>query len=136
MKQIIEYMIGDWIMVGDTPVQIAAIHQKKVGYHRWEGRLSWVRLDQIKQIPLTPEFLLKNGFIKKGDSYVWEVVAGDGSFNVTLYDDLDGVWGMCVRDYSKFSSSTSKKDLTERFLKVHHVQHEFVLEGVKKEFVM
>ena len=136
MKHIVNYQIDDWILVEEKPVQVAAVHQKKVGYHKWPGRLSWVRLDQIKPIPLTPEFLLKNGFTKEGGSYVWKRTAGDGSFMVTLYDGLDGIWGMCVRSSSSFSGDTLQKDVTERFLKVHHVQHEFVGEGIKKDWIV
>ncbi len=137
MRHIVDYMIGDWIMVEGKPIQIAAVHQKKVGYHRWEGRLSWARLDQIQTIPLTPDLLIKNGFkeIRK-NCYEWRVTAGDGSFWVTLEDQLDGVWDMTVRDYSRLSEDQSKKEVCGRFLKVHHVQHEFVMNGVKKEFVV
>ena len=137
MRHIVEYMIGDWIMVEGKPIQIAAVHQKKVGYHRWEGRLSWIRLDQIQTIPLTPDFLLKNGFkeIKK-DCYEWRVTAGDGSFQVTLEDRLDGVWDMYVENYTRFSDDLFKKEVSGRFLKVHHLQHEFVSEGNKKNWII
>ena len=137
MRHIVEYIIGDWIMVEGKPIQIAAVHQKKVGYHRWEGRLSWIRLDQIQTIPLTTDFLIKNGFkeIRK-DCYEWRVTAGDGSFWVTLEDRLDGIWDMTVRNYSNFSDDTLQKEITGRFLKVHHIQHEFVMEGIKKEFIV
>ena len=137
MKHIVDYMIGDWIIVEGKPVQIAAIHQKKVGYHKWEGRLSWIRLDQVQHIPLTHDLLIKNGFEKISDSgYRWKVVAGDGSFWITLEDRLDGIWDMMVRGYSNFSDDTLQKEMTGRFLMVHHVQHEFVEEGIKKEFIM
>ena len=130
-------MIGDWIMVEGNPHQIAAVHQKKVGYHESPGRLSCVRLDQIQTIHLTPDFLIKNGFTKTRDScYEWRRVAGDGSFYVTLEDRLDGIWDMIVGNYSNFSDDQSKKEVTGRFLKVHHIQHEFVMEGIKKEFIM
>ena len=137
MRQIVNYQIGDWIIVEGKPVQIAAIHQKKVGYHKWEGRLSWIRLDQVQHIPLTPDFLLKNGFVKTRNScYEWRRVAGDGSFFITLEDRFDGIWDMTVEDYDRFSNDQSRKEVDGRFLKVHHVQHEFVGEGIKKEFIM
>jgi hypothetical protein len=137
MRHIVEYMIGDWIMVEGRPIQIAAIHQKKVGYHRWEGRLSWVRLDKIIPIPLTSDLLIKNGFkeIRK-DCYEWRVTAGDGSFWITLENRLDGIWDMSVEDYDRFTDYQFKKEVCGKFLKIHHLQHEFVGEGIKKEFVM
>lgn len=137
MRHLVEYMIGDWILVDNNPVQVAAVHQKKVGYHKWEGRLSWVRLDQIQTISLTPDFLLKNGFKETHkDCYEWRITAGDGSFWITLEDRLDGIWDMIVGNYSNFSDDQSKKEVTGRFLKIHHVQHEFVGEGIKKEFTV
>ena len=137
MRLIVNYMIGDWIIVEEKPIQIAAVHQKKVGYHKWEGRLSWIRLDQIQTIPLTPDFLIKNGFAKTRDScYEWRKVAGDDSFFIALEDRFDGIWDMTVENYDRFSNNQSRKEVGGRFLKVHHLQHEFVGEGVKKEFVM
>lgn len=135
MRHIVEYMIGDWIMVEGRPIQIAAVHQKKVGYHRWEGRLSWVRLDKIIPIPLTSDLLIKNGFkeIRK-DCYEWRVTAGDGSFWITLENRLDGIWDMMIEDYDRFTNYQSKKEVCGKFLKIHHLQHEFVGEGIKKEF--
>ena len=136
MRHCVNYQIGDWIMVEGKPIQIAAVHQKKVGYHKWPGRLSWVRLDQIQQIPLTPDFLLKNGFKREDNSYKWSISAGDGFYNVTLYDSLGGIWGMRIIGNSKFSDDSTRKDVTGKFLKVHQIQHEFVSEGIKKEFVV
>ena len=137
MRHIVDYMIGDWIMVEGRPIQIAAIHQKKVGYHKWEGRLNWVRLDQVQHIPLTPDLLLKNGFNEtRKDCYEWGTTAGGGSFYVTLEDRLDGIWDMTVENYSNFPDDQSRKETIGRFLKIHHLQHEFVGEGIKKEFVI
>ena len=137
MKHQVGYIVGDWILVEGKPYQIAAIHQKKVGYHRWEGRLSWVRLDQITHIPLTPDLLLKNEFneTRKG-CYEWRRDAGDGFFCITLEDRLDGLWDMIVEDYDRFSGNRLRKEVEGRFLKLHHLQHEFILEEVKKEFVI
>ena len=137
MKHCVNYQIGDWIIVEGGPVQIAAIHQKKVGYHKWPGRLSWVRLDQIQTIPLTPDFLIKNGFTKtRKECYEWKRVAGDGSFFITIEDRFDGIWDMTVENYDQFSGDQSRKEVDGRFLKVHQIQHEFISEGIKKEFVI
>jgi hypothetical protein len=43
---------------------------------------------------------------------------------------------MTVEDYDRFSNDQSRKETTGRFLKIHHVQHEFVAEGIKKEFIV
>ena len=137
MRHIVEYMIGDWIMVEGKPVQIAAIHQKKVGYHKWEGRLSWIRLDQIQHIPLTPDLLLKNGFTKTKDGcYEWQQNTGNGFFYVSLRDISEGSWNMIVQIGDHLSGDRIRKEVIGRFLKIHHLQHEFVGEGIKKEFIV
>ena len=137
MRHIVDYMIGDWIMVEGKPIQIAAIHQKKVGYHRWEGRLSWVRLDQIQTIPLIPDLLLKNGFKETKDGcYDWQQNTGNGFFYVSLKNISEGSWNMIVQMGDHLSGDRIRKEVAGRFLKVHHVHHEFVLEGIKKEFTV
>lgn len=139
MRHIVDYMIGDWIMVKDSPVQVAAVHQKKLGYHRSPGRLDWVRLDQIQSIPITREFLLKNGFKETMTNYFEfrSVVWGGGFFCVTLEDRLDGLWNMVVEIYyNNILNDRVRKEVSGRFLKVHHLQHEFVSEGIKKDWIL
>jgi len=137
MRYCVNYQIGDWIIVGDNPVQISAIHQKKVGYHKWPGRLSWIRLDQIQTIPLTLDFLIKNGFVKTRDGcYEWQQNTGTGFFYISLRKISEGSWDMIAQIGDHLSGDRSRKEVTGRFLKVHHIQHEFVSEGIKKEFVV
>jgi hypothetical protein len=137
MRHCVKYQTGDWIIVEGSPIQIAAIHQKKVGDHRWPGRLSWVRLDQIQTIPLTPDFLMKNGFTKTRDGcHEWQQNTGNGFFYVSLRNISEGSWNMIVQIGDHLSGDRSRKEVTGRFLKVHQIQHEFVSEGIKKEFVV
>lgn len=65
----IKLQLGDYMFIkspsGDTTlIKIAAIHQKKVGYHNVPNKLNWVRFSLLEPIPLTPEILEKNGFDK------------------------------------------------------------------------
>jgi hypothetical protein len=59
-----DLMLGDYVKVKPSGmiIKVAAIHQKKVGYHSCQSKLEWVRRDLIEPIPLTPEILEKNGF--------------------------------------------------------------------------
>lgn len=76
--------IGDYVFIKfldggyhTTLIKIAAVHQKKVGYHKVPNKLNWVRIEQLEPIPLTPEILEKNGFNKVpqpgcSNPYHWE----------------------------------------------------------------
>ena len=60
------FMIGDYALVRPSGmlIQIAAVHHKKVAYHAVINKLTWVRESLLEPIPLTPDILEKNGFVK------------------------------------------------------------------------
>lgn len=61
-----ELMLGDYLCVWPwpsmLPIKVAAIHRRKVGYHACTDKLSWVRVDLLRPIPLTKDILAKIGF--------------------------------------------------------------------------
>ena len=59
-----ELMIGDLVLIKPEmkPIKIAAVHQKKIGYHVRADKLNWVRFGLLEPIPLTPKLLVANGF--------------------------------------------------------------------------
>ena len=59
-----ELMIGDLVLIKSEmkPIKVAAVHQKKIGYHVRADKLNWVRFGLLEPIPLTPELLVANGF--------------------------------------------------------------------------
>jgi hypothetical protein len=65
----IDWQRGDYALVKllfggyhTIPIKIAAVHQRKVGYHKVADKLNWVRTSLLEPIPLTPEILEKIGF--------------------------------------------------------------------------
>lgn len=64
-------MIGDYLLADGKVIQVAAVHQKKVGYHNVPNKLTWVRLDQLEYIIITPETLRAFGFVKKEERDDW-----------------------------------------------------------------
>ena len=76
-----ELQIGDYVFIKSLlggyhtiPIRIAAIHQKKVGYHNRIDRLSWVRHGMIAPIPLTKEILELNNFqVSSEDERIYEL---------------------------------------------------------------
>ena len=129
------YMVGDIVNINGHPQEIAAVHQKKVGYHRRDDRLEWARLDRVTGISVTSDFLLRNSFIKEDVSrYTFRRTAGDGSFRITLEDKDDGIWGISIRDIDNNMESETFKEVEAVFLKVHQLQHEFECLEINKDW--
>lgn len=59
-----DIMIGDYLLADGKVIQVAAVHQKKVGYHNVPNKLTWVRLDRLEYIIITHETLRAFGFEK------------------------------------------------------------------------
>ena len=63
-----DIMIGDYLLADGKVIQVAAVHQKKVGYHHVPNKLTWVRIDRLDYIKITPETMRAFGFGRKDDS--------------------------------------------------------------------
>lgn len=63
-----DIMIGDYLLADGKVIQVAAVHQKKVGYHHVPNKLTWVRLDRLDYIKITPETLTAFGFEKEDEN--------------------------------------------------------------------
>ena len=93
----IKLQLGDYIFIKSlnggyhtTLIKIAAIHQKKVGYHKVPNKLNWVRIGLLEPIPLTSEILEKNGFNKVpqpgcSNPYYWEFKKFEEGTDELLY---------------------------------------------------
>lgn len=93
----IKLQLGDYVFIKSlnggyhtTLIKIAAIHQKKVGYHKVPNKLNWVRFSLLEPIPLTPEILEKNGFDKVPqpdclNPYSWEFKKFEEGTDELLY---------------------------------------------------
>ena len=66
-----DIMIGDYLLADGKVIQVAAVHQKKVGYHHVPNKLTWVRLDRLDYIKITPETMTAFGFVKEKEWDSW-----------------------------------------------------------------
>lgn len=92
-----KFQIGDYVFIKSlyggyhtTLIKIAAVHQKKVGYHNVSNKLNWVRIGLLEPIPLTAEILEKNGFNKVpqpncSNPYHWEFKKYEEGTDELLY---------------------------------------------------
>ena len=74
-----ELQLGNHVLIKPSGklISIAAIHQKKVGYHNVPNKLEWVRQSMLNPIFLTDDILEKNFPKNKGDDYqlcrIWRI---------------------------------------------------------------
>ena len=57
-----ELMIGDWVVVNNTPLQIAALGTIKAGFADSKNDLFYHYYDVLRPIPLTSVILSQSGF--------------------------------------------------------------------------
>ena len=118
-------MIMDWVLLDGTPIQVAGLHNRKVGVHKRRRSIycSWHSDGEFRPIPLTEDILVKNGFDKKYFDYdfSYDLYEDDNVSFVRLYDHGEGV----------FFTETSGGDIVITY--VHQLQHLLRLCGIEKE---
>lgn len=128
-----DIMIGDWLLADGKVIQVAAIHQKKVGYHNLPYKLTWVRLDRLDYIKITPETLTAFGFVKKEEwdgwlhENAWEFSTDDLSYDegspfaLSWIEEEDGCrqYKVSTRGYGEdiFLSNDSISEMQHFFYK-------------------
>lgn len=84
-----ELTVGNWVEHDGNIIQIAAVHKRKIGWHRVPQRLEWVRLSEVDPIALTDEIIEKNGF-------EWDGMIGHGhvkdDIGVAGYKNVYSIW--------------------------------------------
>ena len=84
--------------------------------------------DDIQPIPLTPEILEENGFVKSERFEVWKIISDEYELRITpwrfaaIFLDEDG------SDKEEFSAPRPKY--------VHELQHVLRLYGIEKEIII
>lgn len=118
-------MVGDWLKANGRVVQVAAVHQKKIGYHERKDRLEWARLDRITYIPLSHDFLLKNGFMEDLGEECYRLE--ENEVQIIVSNRLNWI---------SIKGEDWKETIEGKFLKVHQLQHILSDTGLKKNFVV
>jgi hypothetical protein len=125
-------MLGDYVKVKPSGmiIKVAAIHQKKVGYHSCQSKLEWVRRDLIEPIPLTPEILEKNGFVKS--EHVSDTPPYDKDELGNMHFSQNGrFWGWWQPHEVFMIPANGLGWLEIKY--VHELQHAFKMSWIKKE---
>lgn len=121
-----ELMIGDWVLINGTPMQIQAINdidgEIMAGdelYCLIEDRAH--SEDKVKPIPLTPEILEKNGFVRSSVFVEWKY-------------ERNGIY-MLWKPFPWLQISTNEAEVKNECEYVHKLQHALKLCGIDKEIV-
>ncbi len=145
-----ELQIGDYVNYRGQIIKITSLYDKgdsnEVG---WSDKESvWVNADNVKPIPLTPEILEKNGFIKdenegaNGTTYHTLIPTGyeanSYTIQITLYKEpicgvsvLLKIWGWVP----PYQAGTNDIHLCSANY-VHELQHALKLCGIEKEITL
>ena len=135
-----DLIVGDWVVINNIPRQITfiddCINYKIIakGKHPDDSRVSYVGKlsEEVKPIPLTPEILEKNGFIRNIFN-IYELSVDTDTFNnlISYQPNYGGIY-IC--------KETSEGDfLSEIQLKlqyVHELQNAMHLFKIEKEIVL
>lgn len=135
-----ELSIGDWVMYRNREWQVCSLYQftGEVGLWRKDSQIC-ENVADLTPIPLTPEILEKNGWVKITEDMVWAEHLNPKLAEIPT-------WGLKIgerpvpylvakmRDNNHFEITTANLELFR--LKVEHVhqlQHALRLAGIEKE---
>lgn len=133
-----ELMLGDWVSVSGTNMQVAALGRTKAGFLDEKGEMFYHDYDNIHPIPLTAEILEKNGFLlHKSASYFKQYMWTTGG--ISDYADVYIEVGKDHQDNWRWDLLQFKLNFYSGeawFLKkhyVHELQNALRLSGIEKE---
>lgn len=68
-----ELMLNNWVKISanNTPIKVAAIHEKEIGYYI-QNELKWINIEDIEPIPLTPSILEKYNIHYQSEIPWWQ----------------------------------------------------------------
>ena len=130
-----ELMIGDWVLTLDSThkekvfAQVDAIEEGKHSILVTKECSNWfVDIDWIEPIPLTPEILEKNGFVKVENTLT----------STIIYSFRDSLFRIGVFDFSHITMDSYYTDSScDIFISsVHQLQHALRLCGIEKEIIL
>lgn len=91
----------------------------------------------LEPIAVTPEFLLKNGFVEMSKGrYVCHVMTGDGYFDIRLKDLNNGTWMLIISSWNKTTDTTSMFTASNAKMSVCELQHYIADCKIDKQIVL
>lgn len=131
-----ELMVGNWVLINGTPRKIQAVDgvddeimANDELYTLAEDR--YHSEDKVEGVPITPEILEKNGFLKQaGEIWEFDIFLEDKKFVSMIVWRRDYVTpNLSVRSFTLQYGSYSRRNVNY----VHELQNALRLCGIEKE---
>lgn len=121
--KISDLSIGDWVKIGDKI--------KRVDYLYGKDNVCDMPIEIVEPIPLTPEILVKNGFVRGEYSEIgvyneWEIGEWSNPPYASVRLDID-------RQVIRVTNRGRDMFIADEEVYVHQLQHALRLAGVGKE---
>ena len=116
-------MVGDWVFTRGEIEQVTSIYDGYICTEHYEDSHDYY----FEPIPITPEILEKNGFVKQGFPG-WEIYTED--FLILWRNDYPDV--LEIRCFNAAYGSFHRIHI----IYVHELQHALRLCGIEKEIVL
>lgn len=136
-----ELMIGDWVLVSDTPRRVESITKKKIGYHinpQTDKRLYYARLRDVEPIEITEEMLEQNGFDTKGMTTIYFLegeLPDDFIWKITLdfrYRVVNTIFRKRIQPKdSTYDDFVTQRNVFVKSLYIHELQQACRMCGIK-----
>lgn len=127
MIKVTDLMIGDWVYASKdehTIMKVMTINGNTADCTWDVNNECDMNIDEFEPIPLTPEILVKNGFLKTDD---WFSLADD-YYDIDIKEISDSIWRVRY-DNLECSAITNIFHICY----VHEIQHALRLCGIDKE---
>ena len=134
-----ELMIGDWVMWNGKPVQVASVSGVKYSFGQIDVTLAHCSdekilethdIKSIQPIPITPEILEKNGFVKYDGGYKFFKSNDENyyfGFESIFFNEETNLMNV-----TKEMCSGKQTSIKGYFNYVHKLQHALKLCGIDK----
>lgn len=121
-----ELMIGDYIQVNGEVCKIISVSYFDIGISDSKEDFYNEHIDNIKPIPLTPEILERNGFVKQAYDG-WLISENNGRRLIEYH--TDSFDGLLIINYAE----EPYPKISIKLMYVHELQHALRLCGINKE---
>jgi hypothetical protein len=131
-----ELMVDDWVLWKGKPVQVASVSGVKYSFGQIDVTLAHCNdkkllethdIKSIQPIPLTPEILEKNGFVKQDDGWYKITLEENNLVGVQNFENVSWIFGAIV-----FPNLIDHLGINY----VHELQHALKLCKIDKKIVL
>lgn len=127
-----DLMVGDWVSVSGTPMQVACIGINKIAFEDQVGRIFSRYCADVEPIQMTAEILEKNGWMVESDSKTFKK---EGAYKVVQrYLTLPTEFYIGYIDKDSFTEDKFHAEVYVRYL--HVFQHTLKIFDIEQKIIL